>query len=334
MKRLVAGTMALLFSGPVAVAAVFTGPGDLGSAPSVRAAPEIPADLLAVYMTAALTCPGLPWPVLAGIGWVESRHASGRADPVSGDAAPHIVGPALDGRDGRAAIADPSQPDGWAHALGPMQFLSTTWTRWGLLAPDRPPGATPDVHNAWDAVYSAAAYLCGGRAAVGDVRAAVMRYNRSEAYYREVVAKAAEYGGGSSSVGSGAGGAAVAGSASAVIAAALSQLGVPYRWGMETPGVGFDCSGLVQWAFAQAGVKLPRTTSQQVLSGVPVARVEDMRPGDLVFSRSVRSGQVVDGGHVAIYVGGGQVIVAPRTGDVVEVRPLGVRVQAVRRIIG
>lgn len=333
MKRLVAGTMALLLSGPVAMAAVFTGPDDLESAPSERATTEVPADLLPVYMAAALTCPGLPWSVLAGIGWVESRHAGGSADPVSGDAAPHIVGPALDGRDGRAAIADASQPDGWARALGPMQFLSTTWSRWGLLAPDRPPGATPDVHNTWDAIYSAAAYLCGGRAAVGDVRAAVLRYNRSEAYYRQVMAKAAEYGGASPSAGSGAGGATVAGSASAVIAAALTQLGVPYRWGMETPGVGFDCSGLVQWAFAQAGVELPRTTSQQILSGVPVDRVEDVRPGDLVFTRSVRSGQAIDGGHVAIYVGGGQVIVAPRTGDVVEVRPLGARVQAVRRVI-
>ena len=333
MKRLVAGTMALLLSVPVAVAAVFTGAGDVATAPSERAAAEIPADLLPVYMAAALTCPGLPWPVLAGIGWVESRHAGRRADPVSGDVEPHIVGPALDGRDGRAAVADAAQPDGWAHALGPMQLLSTTWARWGLLAPDRLAGATPDVHNAWDAIYSAAAYLCGDRAAVGDMRAAVLRYNRSEAYYREVMAKAAEYGGDTSSVGGGAGGATVAGSASAVITAALTQLGVPYRWGMETPGVGFDCSGLVQWAFAQAGVKLPRTTSQQILSGVPVARVEDMRPGDLVFSRSVRGGQVVDGGHVAIYVGGGQVIVAPRTGDVIRLRPLGAVVQAIRGIL-
>ena len=330
MKRLVTGTIALLLSVPVAVAAVFTGPGDGGSAPSELATTEIPMDLLPVYMAAALTCPGLPWPVLAGIGWVESRHAGSRADPISGDVNPPIVGPAIDGRKGFAAIRDPAQPDGWARALGPMQFLSTTWSAWGVVGPDRSPGETPDVHNAWDAIYSAAGYLCGGRTEIGDLRAAVLRYNRSDAYYREVMAKAAEYGLGSSSTGKGS---TVTASASAVIAAAMTQLGVPYRWGAETPGVGFDCSGFVQWAFAQAGVKLPRTTSQQILSGVAVENLADLRPGDLIFSRSVRSGQVVDGGHVAIYVGDSQVIVAPRTGDVIKLRPVGTRVQAARRIL-
>ena len=330
MKRLVAGAMAVLLSGPIAVAAVVTGPDGAGSAPSERAVTEIPPDLLPIYMAASLTCQGLPWPVLAGIGWVESRHGGGRADPISGDVVPPVVGPAIDGREGFAAIRDPAQPDGWAHALGPMQLLSTTWSVWGIAAPDRPPGTTPDVHNAWDAIYSAAGYLCGGRMEIGDLRAAVLRYNRSDAYYREVMAKAAEYDLGSSSAG---GGSTVAGSASEVIAAAMSQLGVPYRWGAQRPGVGFDCSGLVQWAFSQAGVKLPRTTSHQILSGKAVQTVADVRAGDLVFSRSIRSGQVVDGGHVAIYVGGGQVIVAPRTGDVIRLRPLGGGVQAVRRIL-
>lgn len=331
MKRLVAGTMALLLSGPVAVAAVFTGPGGAAGVPSERATAEIPPELLPIYMAAAVTCPGLPWPVLAGIGWVESRHGGGRADPISGDVTPPIVGPAIDGREGFAAIRDPTQPDGWAHALGPMQFLSTTWSTSGLLAPDRPPGASPDVHNAWDAIYSAAGYLCAGRTEFVDARAAVLRYNRSDAYYREVMAKATEYGvrsplGGEAST--------VAGSASTVIAAAMTQLGVPYRWGAITPGAGFDCSGLVQWAFAQAGVILPRTTSQQILSGVAVEALGDLRPGDIVFSRSIRGGQVVEGGHVAIYVGGGQVVVAPRTGDLIRVRPLGPQVQAVRRVLG
>lgn len=80
---------------------------------------------------------------------------------------------------------------------------------------------------------------------------------------------------------SGDGGGTVVGSASAVLAAALTQLGVPYRWGMESRGVGFDCSGLVQWAFAKARVKLPRTTSQQILSGVALENLADLRPGDL-----------------------------------------------------
>ena len=163
MKRLLVAAIAFVFAGPVALAAVFTGPSGAVSAPTQTARTEIPADLLPVYMAASLTCRGLPWPVLAAIGWVESRHAGGRADPHSGDVVPPIIGPALDGQNGFATIRDASQPDGWAHALGPMQFLSTTWATWGRLAPDRPPDASPNIQNAWDSIYSAAAYLCGGR---------------------------------------------------------------------------------------------------------------------------------------------------------------------------
>jgi cell wall-associated NlpC family hydrolase len=125
----------------------------------------------------------------------------------------------------------------------------------------------------------------------------------------------------------------VAGSPDAVIAAAMSQLGVPYEWGAEAPGVSFDCSGLVQWAYAQAGITVPRTTQEQVLAGVPVS-LEAVRPGDLVFSRGVRDGRTVNLGHVAVYVGAGTVIVAPHTGAVVQLHALSPsHVQAVRRII-
>jgi cell wall-associated NlpC family hydrolase len=109
---------------------------------------------------------------------------------------------------------------------------------------------------------------------------------------------------------------------------------VPYDWGGITPGVGFDCSGLVQWAYAQVGIALPRTTGQQVSAGVAVS-VDDLRPGDLVFSRSVRrGGEIVERGHVAIYAGAEQVVVAPRTGDVISLRPLDRQaVQAARRVL-
>lgn len=80
------------------------------------------------------------------------------------------------------AIPESSQPDGWAHALGPMQLLSTTWRAWETLAPDRPPGSSPDVNNVWDAIYSAARYLCAGQDHLDDVRAAVFRYNHFNAY--------------------------------------------------------------------------------------------------------------------------------------------------------
>lgn len=331
MKRLLAG-VATLVSLPVAVAVVIPAPIDAQTAPTAVATAEIPSDLLPVYIGASYECAGLPWQVLASIGWIESRHAGGRADPATGQVSPPIVGPAIDGREGFAAIRDSSSPDGWAHAVGPMQFLSTTFDRWGVVAPDRPPGVAPDPHNAWDAIYSAAAYLCAGQPAIEDLRAAVFRYNRSQAYVDDVLAKAAEYGLGA---GGPIGNALVAGSGEAVVAAAMTQLGVPYVWGGTTPGVGFDCSGLVQWAYAQVGIDLPRTTGQQVSVGVAVT-VEDLRPGDLVFTRSVRrGGEVVDRGHVAIYAGGGQVVVAPSTGEVIRLRPLrSSAVQAARRVIG
>ena len=91
------------------------------------------------------------------------------------------------------------------------------------------------------------------------------------------------------------------------IQAAMSQRGVPYVWGGETPGVGFDCSGLVQWSFAQAGISLPRTSGAQyaATTHIPLA---DIQPGDLLFYGPGGSE------HVAMYVGGGSMIEAPFTG--------------------
>ncbi len=330
VRKLVALGCVLLFS-PVALAALVVGPEtQLVSRASDAALQEVPADLLPVYMSAATTCEGLPWQVLAGIGWVESRHARGSVDPATGAVSPPIIGPAIDGRPGFAAIPDPTQPDGWAHAVGPMQFLTTTWARWGTVAPDRPPGSSPDPHNAWDAIYSAAAYLCAGQGQLGDLRTAILRYNRSEAYVDDVLERARLYGLGS---GEAAQPVTVPGSGTEVVRHAMTQLGMPYVWGGTTPGVGFDCSGLVQWAYGQIGVELPRTTQQQILAGVP-ATAEEMRPGDLVFTRSNRGSLMLDYGHVAIYAGGGQEIVAPRSGDVISLRPIRVAdVQAVRRVL-
>lgn len=185
----VSATIAVL----VGVAVVATGPGG-GSNASPRASHEIPGYLLAVYIDAAATCPGLPWQVLAAIGFHESGNGDGRIDPTTGNVAPPILGPPLDGTNGNARIPDPSFSDGWAHAMGPMQFIPSTWTRWGRLAPNRPAGATPSAENAWDSIYSAAAYLCGGRPAVGDLAQAILSYDHSDDYVRWVLAKAAEYG--------------------------------------------------------------------------------------------------------------------------------------------
>jgi len=95
----------------------------------------------------------------------------------------------------------------------------------------------------------------------------------------------------------------------AALRAAASQLGKPYRWGAEGPG-SYDCSGLTSWAFAHAGVTLPRSSSQQALVGTPVSWNE-MQPGDLVFYYRPVS-------HVGIYAGDGKFINAPQSGDVVR----------------
>ncbi len=185
----IGGGIALLLG----IAIVVAGP-DAGSEPSALALKEIPPYLLPVYVGAATTCDGLPWQVLAAIGFHESRHGEGRVDPSTGDVAPPILGPPIDGTNGNARIPDASFSDGWAHAMGPMQFIPSTWRRWGRLAPNRPTGATPSAQNAWDSIYSAAAYLCGGRPSVGSLEKAILSYDHSEAYVRWVLSKAADYG--------------------------------------------------------------------------------------------------------------------------------------------
>jgi peptidoglycan DL-endopeptidase CwlO len=95
-------------------------------------------------------------------------------------------------------------------------------------------------------------------------------------------------------------------------AVALQYLGVPYSWGGSTPA-GFDCSGLVMYVYAQLGIQLPHYAADQYLSGTPIAR-SDLQPGDLVFFDNLT--------HVGIYIGNGQIIHAPHTGDVVRISNL------------
>lgn len=109
--------------------------------------------------------------------------------------------------------------------------------------------------------------------------------------------------------------------AALAVRAALSRLGRPYVWGATGPEE-FDCSGLVQWSYARAGVHLDRTTYQQINDGIPVPRSQ-VRPGDLVFPHA---------GHVQLAIGNNLVVEAPYSGASVRISRLGNNV-AIRRPI-
>jgi cell wall-associated NlpC family hydrolase len=112
-------------------------------------------------------------------------------------------------------------------------------------------------------------------------------------------------------------------------AIAVKEVGVPYRFGGSSPAGGFDCSGLVYWAFGRLGIELPHSSYALYDQGRRVAPSR-MRPGDLLFFSGL--------GHVGIYVGRGRMVHAPHTGTRVQVVKLGrssygARLVGVRRVI-
>ena len=108
--------------------------------------------------------------------------------------------------------------------------------------------------------------------------------------------------------------------------AAKKYLGVPYVWGGTDPASGLDCSGLLQRAYADLGVELPRTSGEQAQVGTPVTTLADARPGDLVAF-----GQPVN--HIGMYAGNGQMVVAPHRGDVVKLQDITAQPVAIRRVL-
>lgn len=171
---------------------VVSAPGALG----------IPSVALAAYRSAeqkmAVAAPGcgVSWNLLAGIGRIESGHASGGAVDARGTAVVPIYGPALDGTlPGNEVILQSTTGNRptYARAMGPMQFLPGTWARY---AADGKGDGTADPQNLFDATLAAARYLCSGGLNLRDpaqVMSAILRYNNSMAYAQNVLGWAAAY---------------------------------------------------------------------------------------------------------------------------------------------
>ena len=163
---------------------------------------RIPAMALSAYRNAermmAVATPGcgVSWNLLAGIGRIESMHAYGGATDSRGTAVRPIYGPALDGTlPGNEVIVQSRSADRvtYARAMGPMQFLPGTWSRY---ASDGDGDGKAEVQNLFDSSLAAARYLCSGGMNLRDqahVMSAILRYNNSVAYARNVLGWAAAY---------------------------------------------------------------------------------------------------------------------------------------------
>lgn len=160
------------------------------AAPVREGALGISATVLSAYERAAAvqavtdsSC-GLTWPVLAGIGRVESHHARNGDVTLDGTMRTPLYGPPLNGTSGNAAIRN---GDGWDRAAGPMQFIASTWARWGV---DGSADGRADVQNVFDATLSAGRYLCANgtdMSTMDGLRGALLRYNHSNAYVDIVI---------------------------------------------------------------------------------------------------------------------------------------------------
>ncbi|MFJ5926593.1 C40 family peptidase [Kitasatospora sp. NPDC092948] len=300
---------------------------------------------VAAMPTLSPSCKGLDWALLAALAQVESTQAAGHEIAADGLITPPIVGPILDGSGAggnRTPVYDTDKGawDGNAQydaAVGPLQFLPATFA--GLAGKIRPGGGA-NPQNIDDAAMAAALYVCGNGRDLTDpkqLNAAIYQYNASTAYVNEVLNWRQQF----LALGAGDGGSGVPASerAQKVIAAARSQIGVPYSWGGgneqgKSTGIccsdggqdgrtvtGFDCSGLMLYAFGQVGIHLPRLASDQAGVGTRIpasAGLDALQPGDMVFFApdGSRSDSAIY--HVGLYIGGGQMIAAPKPGDNVK----------------
>ncbi|HEX4816080.1 MAG TPA: lytic transglycosylase domain-containing protein [Nonomuraea sp.] len=162
----ICGLLALMFAGALAATGTSTSP-IAGNGPSRAAAADIPTQLIPTYQGAALTCPGLPWTVLAAIGKIESDHSRSRAVGVASG-------------------------ENHAGAGGPMQFLSSTWAAYGV---DGDRDGVISRYSPPDAIFGAARYLCAnGAGQPSGLASAIFAYNHADWYVRQVLRQAQAYG--------------------------------------------------------------------------------------------------------------------------------------------
>lgn len=274
MSALAAKAIGVLAAGAVSTAGIAAVGLQALASPTITATPtatsQIPAAYLSLYQAAAQRCP-MPWTILAAVGQEESDQ----------------------GRDAGVSSAG---------AIGPMQFEPATWARWGV---DGDGDGKKDPRNPADAIPAAADYLCALGVAKNPHNALVA-YNcgnsgpacqtASAGYAATVLAIAASYGTTTTA----------SPVAQQAVRVALAQLGTPYVWGGESTA-GFDCSGLVQFSYAKAGLALPRTAQEQYDATAHLPAGVELEPGDLVFFGAGK--KAVE--HVGIALGDGRMIDAP-----------------------
>ncbi|HEY8983287.1 MAG TPA: C40 family peptidase [Streptomyces sp.] len=296
MGKLTAAALGLLVMiavmGSAGAGAMLASVGGGRTQPSATALSDIPPAYLTLYMEASSTCPGLPWTILAAIGKVETDH-------------------------GRSPLPGVHTGSNAAGAQGPMQFLPATFqavaSRHPLPSDD---GMPPSPYDPYDAVYAAAAYVCDSGARNGaDIPRAVRTYNHDDSYVAQVLTQAQSYESGSTFAAD----TAPTPAALQAIDYAQAQLGLPYEWGgngPQTGDTGFDCSGLTTAAYAAAGIALPRTAQTQYGHGPRLPEGAVLQPGDLVFYGTPTAIH-----HVGLYIGGGQMINAPRRHVPIRIEP-------------
>ncbi|ROO88117.1 transglycosylase protein with SLT domain [Actinocorallia herbida] len=289
LKTAIAGTGLFLLGIPlfIAMAATSAPAPSTALTPTDEAIADIPPDYLALYRQYARP-PGLTWAVLAAVGDIESDHGRNPKD-----CAPNSAG-----------------------AIGPMQFLPSTWKGYAV---DGDHDGDTDICDPEDAIPTAATYLAANGATKGGrhLERALWHYNHADWYVRKVLDRAAEYAKTATTPGA------------TAAKAALRWIGTPYSWGGgnatgPTYGIehgagtrGFDCSGLALHAWAQAGVALPRVAADQFHAGQHIPRTA-LQPGDLVFfATNPKDPSTIH--HVGIHLGEGRMVHAPQTGSPVQI---------------